>query len=194
MQQLLQIESIPIKLTVESTRARFEVSDTPQVDNTRTINSSAYSPRVSTAYSADTSVTTSTRTASDVYVGGQVSYADMLSYEAYGNGDSAYSANRTATSTSSTYAMAAIRNAQINRASTVSAADTQSFVSSNMQAYSADRANFEMSVGFGLQDMEFIPASIKFTVDQRPEVKIEYIGGPIYVPKSADPNYVDITA
>lgn len=37
--------------------------------------------------------------------------------------------------------------------------------------------------------MEFIPGSVEFIIRDRPRVEIEYIGGPIYVPASADPNY-----
>ena len=36
---------------------------------------------------------------------------------------------------------------------------------------------------------EFTPGDIEFTVTQRPDVVIKYLGGPIYVPPSADPNY-----
>lgn len=37
--------------------------------------------------------------------------------------------------------------------------------------------------------MEFIPGSVEFIVHDRPRVEIEYIGDPIYVPPSANPNY-----
>ncbi len=37
--------------------------------------------------------------------------------------------------------------------------------------------------------MEFIPGSVELIVRDRPRVEIEYLGGPIYVPASADPNY-----
>ena len=37
--------------------------------------------------------------------------------------------------------------------------------------------------------MEFIPGSVELIVRDRPRVEIEYMGGPIYVPASADPNY-----
>ena len=37
--------------------------------------------------------------------------------------------------------------------------------------------------------MEFVPGSIEFVVNQLPKVEIEYVGDPIYFPKSADPNY-----
>ena len=53
---------------------------------------------------------------------------------------------------------------------------------------SLDTDSFEpldFSSGF-----EFIPGSIEFIVSQMPELEIEYLGEPIYFPRSADPNYV----
>ena len=35
----------------------------------------------------------------------------------------------------------------------------------------------------------FVPGDIEFKVTQQPDVVIKYIGGPLYVPPSADPNY-----
>ncbi len=37
--------------------------------------------------------------------------------------------------------------------------------------------------------MEFIPGSVELIVRDRPRVEIEYLGEPIYVPASANPNY-----
>lgn len=37
--------------------------------------------------------------------------------------------------------------------------------------------------------MEFIPGSVELIVHDRPRVEIEYLGEPIYVPPSASPNY-----
>ncbi|MGN1423062.1 MAG: DUF6470 family protein [Oscillospiraceae bacterium] len=37
--------------------------------------------------------------------------------------------------------------------------------------------------------MEFIPGSVEFIVRDRPRVEIEYLGDPIYVPPSSNPNY-----
>ncbi|KAF5080016.1 hypothetical protein DSECCO2_123860 [anaerobic digester metagenome] len=36
---------------------------------------------------------------------------------------------------------------------------------------------------------EFMPPDLKLVVTQRPDVIIKYVGGPIYVPPSSDPNY-----
>ena len=60
--------------------------------------------------------------------------------------------------------------------------------------YEMDKLNFDWKIGGG--SFEFTPGDIEFTVTQRPEVIIKYIGGPIYVPPSADPNYepVDVRA
>lgn len=54
--------------------------------------------------------------------------------------------------------------------------------------YQTDKLNFEWDV-FDKASFEFVPPSIQFTVTERPKVEIEYLGGPIYVPPSADPNY-----
>ena len=60
--------------------------------------------------------------------------------------------------------------------------------------YEMDKLNFDWKIGGG--SFEFTPGDIEFTVTQRPEVLIKYVGGPIYVPPSADPNYepIDIKA
>lgn len=36
---------------------------------------------------------------------------------------------------------------------------------------------------------EFTPGKVEFSVSQLPSVEIEYLGGPIYVPASSDPDY-----
>ena len=40
--------------------------------------------------------------------------------------------------------------------------------------------------------LEFIPGDIEMNITQYPDVVIEYIGGPIYVPPSADPENQNI--
>ena len=56
--------------------------------------------------------------------------------------------------------------------------------------YSMDQLNFDWSHIRSRAEMEFVPGEIEFTVAQFPEVIIEFLGGPIYVPPSSDPNYV----
>ena len=53
--------------------------------------------------------------------------------------------------------------------------------------YEMDKLAIDWKMGEG--SFEFTPGDIEFTVAQRPDVVIRYVGGPIYVPPSADPNY-----
>ena len=53
--------------------------------------------------------------------------------------------------------------------------------------YEMDKLNFDLKIQNG--NFEFIPGNIEMSITQHPDVVIEYVGGPIYVPPSADPNY-----
>lgn len=56
--------------------------------------------------------------------------------------------------------------------------------------FEMDKLNFDWRLS--QQHFEFTPGSIEISVTQRPEVIINYVGGPIYVPRSSDPNYQPI--
>lgn len=60
--------------------------------------------------------------------------------------------------------------------------------------YQLDKMNFDWRQQQG--SVEFIPGDIEIMISQMPEVRIEYIGGPLYVPPSADPEYepIDVRA
>lgn len=60
--------------------------------------------------------------------------------------------------------------------------------------YEMDKMNFDWKTGG--QGFQFVPGDIEFSVTQRPEVIIKYVGGPLYVPPSADPDYepIDVQA
>lgn len=60
--------------------------------------------------------------------------------------------------------------------------------------YEMDKLNFDWRMNEG--QFEFIPGNIEFSVTQQPDVIIKYIGGPVYVPPSSDPDYeaVDVKA
>jgi len=60
--------------------------------------------------------------------------------------------------------------------------------------YEMDKLNFDWKIDSG--EFKFTPGDIEISVAQRPDVIIKYVGGPIYVPRSADPNYepVDVQA
>lgn len=53
--------------------------------------------------------------------------------------------------------------------------------------YEMDKLNFDWRMN--QMQFTFVPGDIEFKVTQQPDVAIKYIGGPLYVPPSADPNY-----
>jgi len=58
--------------------------------------------------------------------------------------------------------------------------------------YAMDKLNFDWKIDKG--DFKFTPGDIEISVEQRPDVLIKYVGGPIYVPRSSDPNYRPLDA
>ncbi len=60
--------------------------------------------------------------------------------------------------------------------------------------FEMDKLNFDWRMNDG--EFKFTPGDIELTVTQQPKVTIKYIGGPLYVPPSSDPNYtpVDVEA
>lgn len=56
--------------------------------------------------------------------------------------------------------------------------------------YQMDKLNFDWKVNNG--NFEFIPGNIEVNIAQRPDLIIEYVGEPIYVPPSASPNFTPI--
>lgn len=60
--------------------------------------------------------------------------------------------------------------------------------------YEMDKLNFDLKFEQG--NFNFIPGNIQLSITQHPDVLIEYIGGPLYVPPSADPGYkpIDVKA
>lgn len=56
--------------------------------------------------------------------------------------------------------------------------------------YEMDKVNFDWRSQQG--NFEFTPGDIQFEVKQQPDVVIKYVGGVLYVPPSADPQYVAV--
>ena len=63
-----------------------------------------------------------------------------------------------------------------------------------MHIYEMDKLNFDWRVN--RPQFEFTPGDIELSVTQQPDVIIKYVGGPLYVPPSSDPDYqpVDVEA
>ena len=60
--------------------------------------------------------------------------------------------------------------------------------------YEMDKLNFDWRME--QMSFTFVPGDIEFTMTQRPDVIIKYVGGPLYVPPFSDPDYepVDVNA
>lgn len=62
--------------------------------------------------------------------------------------------------------------------------------------YEMDKLNFDMKIDKG--EVKFIPGTIELSISQYPDVQIEYMGEPIYVPPSAAAHFkgeiVDVKA
>jgi len=60
--------------------------------------------------------------------------------------------------------------------------------------FEMDKLNFDWRMN--QTQFEFTPGDIEISVTQQPDVVIKYVGGPLYVPPSSDPNYepVDVKA
>ena len=60
--------------------------------------------------------------------------------------------------------------------------------------YQMDKLKFDWKIDQG--EFKFTPGDIEISVAQKPSITFKYVGGPIYVPRSADPNYepVDVEA
>ncbi len=56
--------------------------------------------------------------------------------------------------------------------------------------FEMDKLNFDWRLS--RPKFEFTPGDIEISVKQRPEVVIKYVGGPIYVPPSSDPNHESV--
>jgi hypothetical protein len=59
--------------------------------------------------------------------------------------------------------------------------ESLSFASDNAGDYTAVPSRSEW---------KFVPSSVEIVINQMPTLEIEYIGSPLYFPRSADPNYV----
>ena len=59
----------------------------------------------------------------------------------------------------------------------------------DQSAKKGHQAAYEATATYARQGQLLLQTQVEFTVTQRPDVVIKYVGGPIYVPPSSDPNY-----
>ncbi len=194
MEQLLSIKHIPIKVEVKVNRPEFR----PVENNT----SSAPSVQVSAGHNGGIClkaqpyrVDLSENRNYDTYIPSSGSDGGItLTYQAIaklsdsgangvklpGSGDpqQAFNAQKASRSIESV-----LQSLPRSKNSAVSYSDGT--LSINYQI--SDAAQIENTAD--IPEFEFIPGSIEFIIKQMPKLDIEYLGDPIYFPRSADPNY-----
>lgn len=193
---LLQITTVPISIEIKITNAKLQLSDDrqPKVNITNTeggfvmkadplkINIDTYEARKSLGY-------------------GHMNDADMLKQKASEGFSLAFQGTARVASDGNMLARGmspseiAIQNARAG----ATIETIMEFLPKEGADITFDGGKLNIDYQMGSQEidwdlmkrvpMEFIPGSVELIVRDKPRVEIEYVGGPIYVPASADPNY-----
>ena len=188
MEQLLSIKHIPIKVEVKVQRAELK----PVEDNS---GSGAPSVKVSSKQGGGLrvqanpyKVNLSENRNHDVYVpSSNTDNGFTLTYEAIAkladNGTAQGANNEFNAQKASRSIESVLQSLPSGKNNAVSYSDGT--LSINYQMSSDQPVDLPMK----MTEFEFVPGSIEFIVTQMPELDIEYLGDPIYFPRSADPNY-----
>ena len=189
MEQLLSITRIPIKVEVEVHRGELkQVEDTVSKPGR-----SAPSVRVSAMQDGGI------RMQAEPY---RVNLADLRNYDTYtpsGNNGITLTYEGVAKLADGASKANGAAGMQRKASSSVEAVLQSLPKSSHSSAISYSNGTLNInyharipeSVAYDLDrpEFEFIPGSIEFIIEQMPGLDIEYLGDPIYFPRSADPNY-----
>ncbi len=194
---LLQITTIPIKIEIKVTNATYEPVDEPRqpkVNITTThggyvmeaeplkLNIDTYEARKSLGY-------------------GHMSDADLMKQKAQQGFSIAFQGAAKIASEGNQLArgMTASEIAINNARAGATVETIMEFLPKEGAQITFDEGKLNIEYQMGSQDidwdvmpnlpMRFIPGSVELIVRDRPRVEIEYIGDPIYVPPSANPNY-----
>jgi hypothetical protein len=217
MRPLIEIESIPIKIETKTTYGRFQpLTDDPFKNQSAYKDSLNQTVKAASVPVQEMKVTDpvigvqensgiSHQIKSDVYNSGQKEgYTYTLAQtQSYENGVAL--SNEGDNVVTGDFLKAGIQNVTVsNAAQNISensnpeaaylGGETQktgTVADSVMEAYERDRASFQASLEAGVKSFEYVPGSVEFDVVQNPEVNFTYTGGFIYVPRSADPDYVE---
>ena len=193
---LLQITTIPISIEIKVTNAKFELADDRQPKVNITTQNGGY---VMKAEPLKINIDTYEARKSLGY--GHMSDGDMLKQKAsegftlafQGTAKVASEGNQLARGVSASDI--AIQNARAG----ATIETIMEFLPKEGADITFDGGKLNIDYKMGSQEidwditerlpMEFIPGSVELIVRDRPRVEIEYVGEPIYVPASANPNY-----
>ena len=193
---LLQITTIPISIEIKITNAKLEFSDDrqPKVNITNTqggyvmqaepirVNIDTYEARKSLGY-------------------GHMNDGDMMKQKAQEGFSLAFQGTAKVSTQGDQLArgMSASEIAIQNARAGATVETIMEFLPKEGADITFDGGKLNIDYQLGEQNidwdvvqrlpMEFIPGNVEFIVRDRPRVEIEYIGEPIYVPASANPNY-----
>lgn len=194
---LLQITTIPIKIEIKVTNAKFEHSreyTQPKVNIKSTnggyvmqaeplkLNIDTYEARKSLGY-------------------GNMTDGDMLAQKAQDGFSIAFQGTAKVAAEGDQLARGASPSeiALSNARAGATVQTIMEFLPKEGADITFDAGTLNIEYQMGEQDidwdihpdspLEFIPGSVEFIVRDRPRVEIEYVGDPIYVPPSANPNY-----
>lgn len=194
---LLQITTIPIQIEIKVTNAKFEHSDEytqPQV-NIKTRNGNFVMEAEPLKLNIDT------YEARKSLGFGHMTDGDMLKQKAQEGFSIAFQGTAKIASEGDQLArgMKASEIALSNARAGATVQTIMEFLPKEGADITFDAGKLNIEYQMGTQDidwdvhpdspLEFIPGSVEFIVHDMPRVEIEYIGDPIYVPPSANPNY-----
>ena len=194
---LLQITTIPIKIEIKVTKATYE----PAVDETQpkvniTTKNGGY---VMEAEPVKINIDTYKARASIGY--GHMNDGDMMAKKAKEGFSIAFQGSARVASEGDQLArgMTASEIAINNARAGASIETIMEFLPKEGAQVTFDEGQLNIEYQMGSQDfdwdvlpqlpMRFIPGNVELIIHDRPRVEIEYIGDPIYVPPSANPNY-----
>lgn len=189
MDQLLSIKHIPIKIEVNVTNAQLKPREADPLEPSVRISKNSDGVRVAAQpYKVDIS-----SQKLDSYVPSNVQPSKLtLTYDAVakmgGTDGTASAANTTAVSRSSSQSIETILS-RLPKTKDSSISYNDGTLSINYSMINNDGSSDIGSISDLKNGFEFIPGDIEFIVSQMPELEIEYLGDPLYFPRSADPNY-----
>lgn len=198
MQPLLKIQSIPIKIEAQTKRATLQHSNEPApVQQKRAVRSAARQV-AAPAPAPQRQVKSEAKPQPEQRVNQQARSAQPQRAPADSTGNYLQEASSAVQAYNQSNAVSGTTVAEVAPAQSSSTEQVQAPVAESAPAqaaastsfdYSMDRETFDWNATAKPQ-LEYVPASIEYSVAQYPEVVIEYVGEPIYVPASSNPNYV----
>lgn len=193
---LLQITTIPIQIEIKVTNAKLEYSEDRQPKVSITTKNGGY---VMEAEPLKLNIDTYEARKSLGY--GHMTDADMAAQKASDGFSIAFQGTAKVASEGNQLARGmSPSEIAINNARAGATVQTiMEFLPKTGADITFDAGKLNIEYHMGEQDidwdvkpdlpMEFIPGSVELIVRDRPRVEIEYLGEPLYVPPSANPNY-----